>query len=269
MSRVAVVQMVSVNDVQMNLIDAAALIEQAVAQSAELILLPENFGFLGRYEAEKLPFAEAPGQGAMQAFLAEQASQHGIWLIGGSVPIQSDDPNKVFASCLVYGPDGGCHARYDKMHLFDVALPDSDEQYRESASHIAGGAIQQLDTGIGRLGLSICYDLRFPELYRGLSAQGTEIFTVPSAFTYRTGEAHWEVLLRARAVENLCYVLAANQGGEHPGGRKTWGGSMIVSPWGEVLASLEQGPGVAVADIDLEQLQTTRKHFPVLEHRKL
>ncbi|MGB1579914.1 MAG: carbon-nitrogen hydrolase family protein [Nevskiales bacterium] len=269
MTRAAVVQMVSTNDVQANLRSAAELIKQAVAQRADLILLPENFGFLGSHETEKLAVAETAGAGPMQAFLAEQARQQGVWLVGGSVPVQSPEPNKLYARCLVYGPDGNCHAYYDKIHLFDVALPGSEEQYRESDSYVPGHTASTVDTAAGRLGLSICYDLRFPELYRQLVSDSAEILAVPSAFTYRTGQAHWEVLLRARAVENLCYVLAANQGGEHPGGRKTWGSSMIVDPWGEVLACLAQGPGVAVADIDLQQLKTTRACFPALDHRKL
>lgn len=269
MTRAAVLQMVSVDDVDTNLAVASELINQAVTDGAGLVLLPENFGYLGRREADKLAIAEAAGEGPMQAFLFRQAREHGIWLVGGSVPLQSPEPGKVYAACLVYGPDGACHARYDKMHLFDVGVPGSDEQYRESASHVPGDALSVVETGAGCLGLSICYDLRFPELYRQLVARGAQLLAVPSAFTRRTGEAHWEVLLRARAVENLSYVLAPDQGGEHPGGRKTWGESMIVDPWGRVLARLDKGAGVAVADINLAQLQTSRERFPALDHRRL
>lgn len=274
-SRMAVAQMVSVDDVDINLTGAAKLIRSAVTEGARLLALPENFAFMGRRETDKCHVAEHFGRGVIQEFLAEQALRHDIWLLAGSVPLRADDdmaevPEKVCAASLLYSNDGRCAGRYDKIHLFDVEVPGRPgERYRESASHHAGDRTVLVKTTFGTLGLSVCYDLRFPELYRDLAARGAQILAVPSAFTEATGRAHWDTLLRARAIENQCYVLAPDQGGEHPGGRRTFGGSQIVDPWGEVLARVERGPGLAIADIDLNHLAEVRRQFPCLQHRRL
>lgn len=267
--------MVSVDEVETNLTMAARLIRHAAEQAVQLVVLPENFAFLGRGEQDKCHIAEHYGRGKIQDFLAEQALRHQIWILAGSVPIRAEDDlqlpcEKVFAASLMYNAEGQCQARYDKIHLFDVALPGSQgERYQESASHYAGEQTVVVSTPLGRVGMSVCYDLRFPELYRSLVDQGAEILTVPAAFTEATGKVHWDMLLRARAVENQCYVLAADQGGMHPGGRRTYGGSQIIDPWGEVLSRLGQGEGLAVAELDLQHLRDIRTRFPALKHRRL
>lgn len=267
--RAAVLQMVSGPELAENLKQAAALLEEAAQAEARLTVLPENFAYFAAQEADKYAVAESPGHGEIQTFLSEQAKLQQQWIVAGSVPLRSPGVEKIFAACLVYAPSGECVARYDKLHLFDVDLPDGSERYRESDRFLPGKQCQLVPSDVGCLGLSICYDLRFPELYRGLSQQGAELFTVPSAFTQATGEAHWAVLLRARAIENQAYVLAANQGGTHPGGRQTFGGSMIVDPWGAVLVQVDKGSGIAVADIDLGNLRSMRQRFPVLQHRRI
>lgn len=263
----AAVQMVSGDDVANNLDSAAELVSRAAAADAGLVVLPENFGFLGRQETDKLAVAENDGDGPMQAFLAEAARRHRLYLVGGTVPLRGGDPGRVRAACLVYGPDGSRVARYDKLHLFDVHL-EGGEAYRESASLEPGEGLVCFDCPLGRVGLSICYDLRFPELYRALVDRGAEILAVPSAFTATTGAAHWEILVRARAVENLCYVVAADQGGEHPTGRHTHGESMVVDPWGRVLARRSLGPGVVQATMERGVLADLRRRFPALDHRR-
>lgn len=275
MSRVAVVQMQSVDDLQENLTAAAGFIRDAVSQGAEFVTLPENFAFLGRSEKDKSNLSEHFGAGPIQDFIAEQAVRHGVWLLAGSIPLRAEGdveqpPEKVFAASLLYTADGQCVARYDKIHLFDVEVPGkSGERYMESASHHAGSEPVVVKTPFGQVGLSICYDLRFPELYRQLVSRGAEILTVPAAFTEATGRVHWDMLLRARAVENQCYVLAADQWGVHPGGRRTYGGSQIVDPWGEVVARIKQGAGAVVADLKLDYLKEIRRRFPALKHRRL
>ena len=269
---VAALQMNTGDVVASNLQQAERLIEQAAARGASLAALPENFAFMGARETDKLAHAEADGAGPIQDFLAAVAQRHRIWLIAGTVPLAvPDDARRVSAACLVYDAHGARAARYDKIHLFDVDVPREgrSERYRESAS-IAPGAWKPVvvDTPVGRIGLSVCYDLRFPELYRELALLGAQWLSVPAAFTQRTGAAHWEILLRARAVENLCHVIAPGQCGTHPGGRGTWGHSMIVGPWGEVLASAEEDPCVVLAEADSEQQATLRAGFPVLEHRR-
>jgi len=204
----------------------------------------------------------------MQTFLSEQARKHQIWIVGGTIPIWYDDPNKIIAACILYNAQGEVVARYEKIHLFDVEL-GNDESYKESETIASGSKVVVADTPFGKLGLAICYDLRFPELFRHLIDKGAEIIAIPSAFTATTGRAHWEVLVRARAIENLCYVIAADQGGYHLSGRNTFGDSMIVDPWGNVLNRLSQGAGVVVADIDIERMKKTRRTFPCLQHRKL
>ncbi len=265
----AVIQMVSGPDVSANLTVAGELLEEAAAQGASLAVLPENFGYVGLRQGDILNVTEPEGSGPIQDFLSARARSLKLWIVGGSLPLSSATGERAYASCQVYDPQGCCVVRYDKLHLFDVGLPDSQERYRESATYLPGGAAKWVDTGAGRLGLSICYDLRFPELYRHLGAEGVELISVPSAFTQTTGEVHWELLLRARAVENLAYVLAANQGGRHAGGRETYGDSMIVDPWGKVLARLDKGEGVACAEIDLSQLHALRQNFPALNHRRI
>lgn len=279
--KVAVIQMVSSADVHANLQAASRLIRQARESGAELILLPENFAVLDGGPLSQFAEPEGSPDGLLQGFLRQQARDGGCWLIAGSLPLSTRpqaadlgaaEPvpgGRVRPACLVYDPRGEQVARYDKMHLFDVQVEDPQAQYSESRSFEPGARIVCVDTPVGRIGLSICYDLRFPELYRKLLEQGAELLTVPSAFTRVTGEAHWEVLLRARAIENQCYVLAANQGGVHNATRETWGHSMIVDPWGRVLARVEKGEGVAVAELDLNALHALRGRMPIQSHRRL
>ena len=263
--RVAAVQMVSGPDVAANLSVAETLVEEAAARGATLVLLPENFGIMSTSAAAKRAAREPDGDGPQQRFLARMASQHRIHVIGGSVPLESDDPERAYQSLLVYAPGGGRVARYDKMHLF--RFTHGEEDYDESRTIRAGAAAQVLDTPLGRVALSICYDVRFPELYR---VQGElALIVVPAAFTERTGRAHWDILLRARAVENQCYVLAAAQGGEHEGGRRTFGHSMLVDPWGEIVSTLTIGPGVVVGDVDPARMADVRARLPALAHRVL
>lgn len=268
--RVAAVQMVSGTVVAENLRQAEALIAQAAAAGAALVALPENFALMGQHERDKLAIAETEdGAGPIQSFLAGQARRHGIWLVGGTIPLRSASAERVHAACLTYGPTGACVGRYDKIHLFDVEVAEQ-EAYRESAT-IAAGEPQPVfvDTAVGRLGLTVCYDLRFPELFRLLAAQGVELLAVPSAFTATTGAAHWQVLVRARAIENQCVVIAPGQGGRHANGRETHGESMIVGPWGEILARVDKGPDIAIAEVDLDRLHQLRRRFPALAHRRL
>jgi len=264
----AAIQMASSPNVSANLIEAGRLIEKAVSQGAALIVLPENFAIMGQSETDKLAVAETDGSGPIQDFLAKTAERLKVWLVGGTMPIRAEN-GKVRAACLVYNDKGERAGRYDKIHLFDVNVPGTDEQYHESKTIDAGDEALVLDTPFGRLGLSICYDLRFPELFRQMADSGMDILAVPSAFTAQTGAAHWEILVRARSVENLCYTIAANQGGFHVNGRETFGHSMIVDPWGQVLGSLPQGAGVVTAEFNRDRLQKVRAAFPALTHRKL
>lgn len=269
-TRVAAIQMVSNDEVAVNLAAAGRLLAAAADAGAALAVLPENFAYLGRHEADKIAIAEDDGDGRIQDFLAEAAARHRLWLVGGSIPLRAPgSPERAYGACPVYDAEGRRVARFDKIHLFDVAIPDTAEQYKESASTVPGSEPVTVDTPLGRLGLSVCYDLRFPELYRAYAAAGAELLAVPSAFTAVTGRAHWEVLVRARAIENLCTVIAPGQGGRHPGGRETWGDSMVVDPWGRVLDRVASGPGIAVGDVDRDALRRTRERFPVLEHRRL
>lgn len=269
MTIVAALQMTSGPDVPANLLAARALLETAAARGACLAVLPENFAFMGLRDADKRGVGEPDGAGPIQDFLSESARRLGLWIVGGSVPVTGAPDGRVAAACLVYDAGGARRARYDKIHLFDVQLPQRTESYHESA-HIAPGAdVVVLDTPAGRLGLSICYDVRFPELYRRMSAQGAQLFAVPSAFTAATGRAHWEVLLRARAIENLCAVIAAAQSGRHSNGRETYGDSLIADHWGRVLSRLASGSGCVTADLDLEAEGRDREGFPALRHRVL
>lgn len=268
MNLCAAIQMVSSPDVETNLLTAGQLIAQAVAAGAKLVVLPENFALMGLHELDKLNIKEMDGNGPIQTFLAATAKQHAVWIIAGTMPMAGDDANKVRAACLVYNDKGERVARYDKIHLFDVSVPGTEEVYRESASIEAGSKRVIVDTPFGRIGLAVCYDLRFPEFFRAMSQQGVDILVFPAAFTAETGAAHWEVLLRARAIENLCYVIAPNQGGTHGNGRKTFGHSMVIDPWGAVLACHANGDGFAIADINTDRITQVRGAFPVLNHRR-
>ncbi len=261
----AVIQTVSSDDWRENLQAAARAIATACARGSKLVLLPENFAFMGVRDTDKLALMEDQGHGPIQDFLGEQAARHGIWLLGGSIPLRAPD-GRCYASLLAYDPQGTLQARYDKIHLFDVDLADG-ESYRESASIAPGTKPVQVSSPWGEIGLSICYDLRFPELYRQYA--GAAILVVPSAFTVQTGRAHWETLLRARAIENQAFVLAADQGGRHVNGRETWGHSMIIDPWGQILAQQDEGAGVALAELDLAQMAQLRARLPALTHCRL
>lgn len=270
MINAAAIQMVSTNTVHENLSSAEKLIKEAVSKQAKLVTLPENFPLMCVEDAERLAIREPFGKGPLQSFLSEQAKKHHIYLLGGTIPLQSDKPEKVFPASLLFDPKGECIAHYDKIHLFDVLVDEAnDESYCESDAFEPGHDIVVAETEIGNIGLSVCYDLRFPELYRKMLKHNVQIITAPAAFTATTGEAHWESLLKSRAVENLSYVVASNQGGRHANGRQTWGHSMIVDPWGTVLASVEKGNDVAIASIDLKKQATLRNTFPALEHRKI
>ncbi len=261
--RVAALQMVSTPCVDDNLRSAAHLIEEAVAQGAQLLALPEYFAIMGMTDGDKVAVREIDGRGPIQEFLAASARQHGIWLIGGSLPLWTGSPDKVLNSSLVYDPRGERVARYDKIHLF--GFRQGAERYDESETIEAGRQPRAFSTPFGRVGLSICYDLRFPELYRALGV--TELLVIPAAFTETTGRAHWEILLRARAIENQCYVLAVAQGGRHQNGRETHGNSMLIDPWGTILDRKLKGPGVVIGDLEQTRLAEVRASLPALRHR--
>ncbi len=265
MTKIAGIQMASGPNVSSNLSEAERLIEIAVNQGAKLIALPEYFAIMGIKDSDKVAAREKEGNGPIQRFLAKTAKKHDIWIIAGSVPLECGSKNKVRNSCLVYDNKGKQVARYDKIHLFGLDL--GNEHYREEDTIEPGGEVVTLDTPFGKIGLSICYDLRFPELYRAMGP--VDIIVVPAAFTETTGKAHWEPLIRARAIENLAYVLAPAQGGYHTSGRETHGDSMIVDPWGVVLDRLPRGSGVVVASINPGYLASLRKSLPALKHRSL
>lgn len=265
----AVVQMTSTGEVAENLDAAERLLATAKEGGAVLAVLPENFALMGRKESDKLAVAEEPGTGPIQKRIAAIANALGLWIIAGTMPLKVAGDSRVAPACLVFDAGGRQVARYDKIHLFDVDLPDRNESYRESTTMTPGRTPVVVQTPIGKVGLAVCYDVRFPELFRQLEAQGAEVFSLPAAFTAPTGLAHWEVLLRARAVENLAYVLASAQAGVHANGRETYGDSLIADPWGRVLDRRSQGEGVALAEIDLTQQRELRARFPALRHRVL
>ena len=267
--KAAALQMTSGPDVPANLAQARLLLEEARAADAVLAVLPENFAFMGMHDADKRAVGEAEGSGPIQDFLAETAQHLKLWVIAGTLPLRVAGDARVAAASLVYDAAGECVARYDKIHLFDVEIPERAESYRESANMAPGKTPRVVDTPIGRVGLAVCYDVRFPELFRDLGAQGAQVFVLPSAFTAPTGRAHWETLLRARAIENLCYMIAPAQSGFHPNGRETFGDSMIVDHWGRILARLPRGRGCVSAEIDLGRQAEVRKSFPALLHRVL
>jgi len=266
--KVACIQMVSGMAVESNLAQARRLLEQASAAGAELALLPEYFCSMGRHDTDKLALAETEGQGPIQAFLACAARELGLWVVGGTLPMATVDPTHAANASLAYGPDGRVVARYDKIHLF--RYDNGRERYDEAAVLAAGDTpttfvLSDRSGARWTVGMSVCYDLRFPELYRQL---GADILLVPAAFTHTTGQAHWELLLRARAIENLAYVLASAQGGQHENGRQTWGQSMVIDPWGSVLGQLPSEAGVVLAEIDRQLLQHVRQQLPALQHRR-
>jgi nitrilase len=262
-ARIAAVQMISTPRVDDNLRSAARLVAEAVAQGAQLVALPEYFPIMGMNDGDKVKVREHDGRGPIQDFLAETAEKHAIWLIGGSIPLMADNPDKVLNSSVAYNPQGKRVARYDKIHLF--GFQKGAERYNESATIEAGSLPVAFDTPFGRVGLSICYDLRFPELYRALGV--TDLLVIPAAFTETTGRAHWEILLRARAIENQCYLLAVAQGGRHENGRETHGNSMLIDPWGEVLDRKLKGPGIVIGELDHARIAEIRASLPALKHR--
>lgn len=263
--KVAAVQMVSTPDPAGNQQTAARLVREAAESGAKLVVLPEYWAILGRNETDKVDLAERPGDGPLQSWMSALAKECGIWLLGGTVPLTSEQPGKVLNTLLAYGPDGVLAARYDKIHLFGFTR--GNESFDESRTIVPGAEVAVLETPFARIGLSICYDLRFPELYRAMGH--CDLIVLPAAFTYTTGRAHWEVLLRARAIENQCFVLAAAQGGQHPNGRRTWGHSMLVDPWGEIRAQLVEGEGVVAGEVDADWMESVRASLPALKHRKL
>ena len=269
--KTAAVQMISSPDWAENRDTAARLVAQAAAAGAQLVALPEYFCLMGRRDTDKLALAEGAGSGPIQTFIAEIARRHGIWLVGGTLPIQaggaSTESSRVLNRCVVYGPDGSAAGHYDKVHLF--AFDNGRESYDEGRTLRAGTQPVAVQAGALRVGLSICYDLRFPELYRALMTPPCDLIVVPSAFTHTTGQAHWEVLLRARAIENQCYVLAPAQGGLHVNGRRTWGHSMLVDPGGIVVDMLEEGEGFVIGDVATQRLAEVRSQLPALAHRRL
>ncbi len=264
-ARIAAVQMISGSDVARNLEVAARLIAEAADSGASLVALPEYFPIIGADDSAKVAIRESDGSGPLQDFMQQAAARHGVWLVGGTVPLFAADASKVRNTTLVFDATGQRVARYDKIHLFGFCR--GEERYDESRTIEAGSEVVSFDSPVGRVGLSVCYDLRFPELYR---AMGTvDLILVPAAFTHTTGRAHWEILLRARAIENQCYLMAPAQGGRHPTGRVTWGHSMIIDPWGEVLACRDEGEGVVVADLDMARIAAVRESLPALQHRVL
>ncbi len=270
MALIAALQMAAGPHVQANLMEAGRLIKEAAERGAGMVVLPETFALMGMNDNERVKIAEEFGNGQIQTFISQQAKKYGVWIVAGTIPIRSPlDPARAYAASIMYDAKGEVVAQYNKIHLFDVMLSENQEVYTESDTTVPGNQAMVVDTPFGRVGMSVCYDLRFPELFRYLSEQGAQILLVPAAFTEVTGKAHWEVLLRARAIENLCYVVAAAQGGYHVNGRTTHGHSMIVDYWGRVRDELDKEAGVVLADIDLDALEQTRKTFPVLSHRRL
>jgi deaminated glutathione amidase len=269
MGIVAAIQMTSSHVVAENLSSAAGLLREAKDAGAEIACLPENFSFIGLKDADKLQVAEPDGDGPVQTFLSDTARKLKLWILGGTIAMRTASKNRVANASLLIDANGRRVVRYDKIHLFDVTIPGRNEQYRESAHVVPGREPVLADTPVGRLGLSVCYDMRFPELYRELVSQGAEWLAMPAAFTVPTGRAHWETLLRARAIENLCYVVAPAQSGLHTSGRETYGDSLIVDYWGQVLSRLAKGPGVITADIDLASQAESRARFPALDNRQL
>ncbi|MFC5475090.1 carbon-nitrogen hydrolase family protein [Paraherbaspirillum soli] len=263
--RVAAIQMVSTPQLEQNFSTARRLATEAAQQGAQLVLLPEYWPIMGMHETDKLAHAETLDAGPIQTFMAQLARELRIWLIGGTLPMATDEADKILNTTLVYNPDGQRVARYDKIHLF--SFTKGEESYDEARTIAYGKDVSTFDAPFGQVGLSVCYDLRFPELYRAMG--DCSLIVMPAAFTYTTGKAHWETLLRARAIENQCYVLAAAQGGQHPNGRRTWGHSMLIDPWGEIKSVLAEGEGLVSGNIDPHYIKEVRGNLPALRHRKL
>lgn len=268
MTIAAAVQMCSSDDVDSNLASAAELIAEAASRGARLIVLPENFAVMGSDQV-RLRHREPFGRGKIQDFLSDQSKRHQAWIVGGTIPITCDEDKKVRAASLLFNDSGECAARYDKIHLFDVVISDK-ESYQESAGIQPGGDLVVAETPFGKIGMAVCYDVRFPELFRCMGNAGADIFTLPSAFTVKTGRAHWDVLTRSRAIENFCYLIGAGQGGLHAGGRRTYGHSVIIHPWGHRLAEISgTKSGVICADLDLRELADIRQAIPVAQHQRI
>ncbi len=267
--RVAAVQMATGPNVSANLLEAERLIRKAADDGAGLVVLPENFSFMGKRDADLLTRREPDGEGPLQTFLSDVAARYGIWLVGGTIPLSAGDADRVRSASLVYNERGERVARYDKIHLFDVDVPGANERYVESATIEPGNETVVLDSPFGRLGVAVCYDLRFPEMFRQMLDSGVELLAIPAAFTATTGKAHWETLVRARAIENLAYVVAAGQGGYHANGRETHGHSIIVDPWGAVLAQVPRGNGCICHALDKDFQASVRRSFPAIGHRRL
>lgn len=265
LSRVAAIQMISTPSIEENIATARRLIADAAQLGAQLVLLPEYWAAMGMQETDKLGYAEQVDVGPIQAFMAATAREHQIWLIGGTLPLAAQVADKVLNTMMVYNPAGERVQRYDKIHLF--SFTKGEESYDEARTIVDGHDVTTFEAPFGKVGLSVCYDLRFPELYRAMG--DCTLIVVPAAFTYTTGKAHWEILLRARAIENQCYVLAAAQGGRHKNGRTTWGHSMLIDPWGEVKTVLPEGEGLVIGDIEPHYLSGVRENLPALKHRKL
>ncbi len=263
--------MASGPNVGANLNECLRWINKVVSKGAELVVLPENFAHMGMKDEDILDVAETIEQpGEILGFLSKTAQQHNIWILGGTVPIRSEShDNKIYAASILFDNKGEIVCRYDKIHLFDVDLSEKRGAYNESAFTLAGDKLVVVDSPFGKIGIAVCYDVRFPEMFRRMEKEGMQILLLPSSFTEITGKAHWEVLNRSRAIENLCFVVSSAQGGYHVNGRETHGNSMIVNPWGKIMDRLPNGSGYVIADIDLNELNKTRKNFPVLEHRKL
>lgn len=262
--KVAALQMISTSQPETNIQTAKKLLQQAKAAGAELAVLPEYWSIMGLRDTDKLSCAETPGDGVLQRFLSYMAQNLQMTIIGGTIPLASSEQNKIYNACLVFDPSGKQIARYDKIHLF--GFTNGDESYQESNTIQEGNQIVCFESAIGQIGLGICYDLRFPELFRNMGP--CSLLVLPAAFTYTTGEAHWEILLRARAIENQCYVLASAQGGVHDSGRRTWGNSMLIDPWGQVIQCLAEGEGIVIADLDLDAMLEIRSKLPALKHRR-
>lgn len=269
MTKMAAIQMCSSHIVDENLLTASRLIKEASVNNAKLVVLPEMFAIMGLSSHDKVKVKEPFGNGKIQSFLSDQAKNNKIWIVGGTIPIECENENKVKAASLLFNDKGECVTRYDKIHLFDVTISEN-EVYKESETTDPGNQLIVQKTPFGKLGLSVCYDIRFPELFRCLFNKGAEIIIIPSAFTVKTGEAHWELLARTRAVENFCYTIGACQGGTHTSGRKTYGNSIIVSPWGDTISKMDSiSEGIIYATIDLNKVYEARKSIPIIDHQKI
>tara|TARA_B100001113_G_scaffold128669_1_gene105057 strand:+ start:17589 stop:18407 length:819 start_codon:yes stop_codon:yes gene_type:complete len=269
MGNITAIQLNSGPNIKVNLFDVTQFVEKIADTSSEMVVLPENFALMPENDSDYIKYAETLGDGQIQNCISELASRYKIWIVGGTIPIKSSDGNRVSASTITYNDKGECVSIYNKIHLFDVTLPKSKESYNESKYFAPGDKIEIIDTPIGRAGIACCYDLRFPELFRLQQKEKIELIIIPASFTEQTGKVHWETLIKARAIENLCFVVSSCQGGYHINGKKTYGHSMIVSPWGKTLDIIEKGKGFISSEIDLSQLKSIRENFPVLEHMKL